>query len=168
MLYLLVKKKQLRQNERARYTAFFKCNSFVSPNSVEKAAKIQMRQDKSRSSPPPPSSQHHLSMTGSGSNMASSSSSSRARAPVSPQKQSSSGLKSRGPEPSIAKTAPKMTSGGNTAMAGAGGSATAQGTGSSSSGGSKVKKSMSSRREELLKQLKAVEDAIARKKTKLT
>ncbi|RUS71160.1 hypothetical protein EGW08_021086 [Elysia chlorotica] len=129
---------------------------------TEKAAKIQMRQEKRMSPPPPSSSSHHASMTSGGSGGPSSgpSSSSRARAPVSPQKQSSSGLKSRGPEPSIAKTAPKLPAGG-------GGSAM-PGAGPAPSGGAKAKKSMSSRREELLKQLKAVEDAIARKKTKLT
>ncbi|GFR75913.1 zinc finger CCCH domain-containing protein 18-like [Elysia marginata] len=121
-----------------------------------------MRQDRgSRGSPPPapvppPSSAMPVS---------SSSSSSRARAPVSPQKQPLSGLKSRGPEPSLAKTAPKLpSSGGSASMGGAGGASVSGSVGS----GAKTKKSMSSRREELLKQLKAVEDAIARKKTKLT
>ncbi|GFN91351.1 Zinc finger ccch domain-containing protein 18-like [Plakobranchus ocellatus] len=141
----------------------------------EKAAKIHQRQEKGQRSPPPqsmpPSSSqpHHLSVPGS--NMPPSSSSSRARAPVSPQKQPSSGLKSRGPEPSVAKTAPKMPSGGGSgsaAMSGAAGASSVSGAGSSTTGAGKAKKSMSSRREELLKQLKAVEDAIARKKTKLT
>lgn len=115
-------------------------------SSTEKAAKIQMRQEKGKS-PPPPSLPQSLPTPSS----SSSSSVPRAKAPVSPQKLPNS-VKSRAPEPAVAKTVPKVP----TANAP---TATATGT--------KVKKSMSSRREELLKQLKAVEDAIARKKSKL-
>ena len=75
-------------------------------------------------------------------------SSQRAKAAVSPQKSASSGKRPN--EPAVGKTAPKMAP---APVAGA--------------TGAKAKKSMSSRREELLKQLKAVEDAIARKKTKI-
>lgn len=45
--------------------------------------------------------------------------------------------------------------------------ATAKNTANASGAASAPKKSMSSRREELLKQLKAVEDAIARKRAKM-
>ncbi|XP_012935150.1 zinc finger CCCH domain-containing protein 18 isoform X2 [Aplysia californica] len=110
---------------------------------TEKAAKIQLRQEKGKSPPPvsmPPSS--------------SSAAAQRAKAAVSPQKQasSSSSSKPRVAEPAVGKPAPKVP------LAAA---PTASAT------GAKAKKSMSSRREELLKQLKAVEDAIARKKFKL-
>ena len=74
----------------------------------------------------------------------------RAKAAVSPQKPVSS--KSRVPEPAVGRAAPKVPSASAPQA-----SATAP----------KTKKSMSSRREELLKQLKAVEDAIQKKKTKL-
>ncbi|CAL1535259.1 unnamed protein product [Lymnaea stagnalis] len=107
---------------------------------TEKAAKIQLRQEKIKS-PPPASIPQPPPPTGIP----------RAKPPVSPQKQPSS-TKSRAPEPVVAKSVPKVPSAS---------APTATAT------GAKAKKSMSSRREELLKQLKAVEDAIARKKSKL-
>lgn len=99
-----------------------------------------MRQERGKSPPPAPVAQPPLPP-----NVA------RTKAPISPQKQPSSS-KSRIPEPAVAKAVPKAPSAN---------APTATAT------GAKAKKSMSSRREELLKQLKAVEDAIARKKSKL-
>ncbi|XP_055891236.1 zinc finger CCCH domain-containing protein 18-like isoform X1 [Biomphalaria glabrata] len=107
---------------------------------TEKAAKIQIHQDKAKS-PPPASVPLPPPPSGNA----------RSKLPNSPQKQPSSN-KSRAAEPVVAKAVPKVPSAS---------APTATAT------GAKAKKSMSSRREELLKQLKAVEDAIARKKSKL-
>ncbi|CAG5115593.1 unnamed protein product [Candidula unifasciata] len=110
---------------------------------IEKASKIQIRQEKGKS-PPPAVAPQSLPSASLSANLP------RAKAAVSPQKQPG-GVKPRVMEPPVAKTVPKVPAANIPAP-------TVTGT--------KVKKSMSSRREELLKQLKAVEDAIARKKSK--
>ncbi|BFZ12919.1 hypothetical protein BsWGS_15957 [Bradybaena similaris] len=110
---------------------------------IEKASKIQIRQEKGKS-PPPAIAPQSLPSASLSANIP------RTRTAMSPQKQPSS-AKPRVMEPPVAKTAPKAPAASPTPTA----------------TGTKAKKSMSSRREELLKQLKAVEDAIARKKSKL-